>query len=390
MAPVSRIVVAHAAVGSGHRIAAEAVAREIEKLAGDSVELELLDTLTFGSLRPSGDSLTSAFTGPSARLYDTLWSSTAFAAIARFLFMPLLAWVFRRFTETLVQERPAAVVCTHALPALLAARAVHRGKVDTAVVSVATDFGVHSLWPRDGIALFCAADERSAEELDRRGHASTAVAVTGIPVRPQFTVEYDRAASREHFGLPVDRPVILAIAGSTMPGPYAHFKESLAVSLPAIASIPGVTVAVVTGRDDPFAEELRIRSAGFGTTNVHLLGYVEHMAPLMSASDIALAKPGGLVCAECIDMGLPLVLVGPAAGQERANAQALVEAGVAIFARDPRMLAEFTRRAARPARLAKMRDSANWLARPLAAADIATRVLDLAGVTISAPTEGHE
>ncbi len=383
MAPTARIVLAYAAVGSGHRIAAEAVARELEKLGGDSLTAEVVDTLPYGSLRPSGDSLTSAFTGNSAHLYDALWSSSAFGRVARFLGMPLLSWVFRRFTDYLIEARPSAVICTHALPALLAAQAVHRGRLDTAVVSVATDFGIHSLWPRDGIALFCAADERSAEELGRRGHASGAIAVTGIPVRIQFTAEYDRAAAREHFGLAAEKPVVLAVAGSTMPGPYLHFKESLAVSLPAIASMPGVTVAVVTGRDDAFAEELRTRSAGFGTTNVHVLGYVEHMAPLMAASDVALAKPGGLVCAECIDMGLPLVLVGPAAGQERANATALVDAGVALFAEDPNTLAEYARKAAaHPERLARMRLIADTLSRPLAAADIATRVLSLSGVAI--------
>jgi len=381
MAPTARIVVAHAAVGSGHRIAAEAVALEIGKLSGSAVATEVVDALPYGSLRPSGDRLTSAFTGSSAHLYDAIWSSSAMGSVTRFLGMPLLSWVFRRFTDYLVEARPAAVVCTHALPALLAARAVHAGRLDTAVVSVATDFGIHSLWPRDGISLFCAADERSAEELARRGHDSTAIAVTGIPVRLQFTAEYDRALAREHFGLPVDKPVVLAVAGSTMPGPYLHFKQSLAVSLPAIASMPGITLAVVTGRDDAFAEELRTRSAGFGTTNVHILGYVDHMAPLMAASDIALAKPGGLVCAECIDMGLPLVLVGPAAGQERANATALVNAGVALFAEDPRMLAEFTRKAAaHPSRLARMRAGTEALSRPLAAVDIATRVLVLAGI----------
>lgn len=364
--------------------------REIEKREIESVRVELIDVLAFGTLRPSSDSLTSAFTGPSARLYDTVWSSNSAGALARVLAMPLLAWAFRRFTRSLVETQPAAVVCTHALPALIAARAVHSGKLNTKVICVATDFGVHGLWPRDGVALFCSADERSAEELERRGHESATVAVTGIPVRPQFTVEYDRDAAREHFGLPLGQPLILAIAGSTEPGPYAHFKESLAVSLVAVASIPGVSVAVVTGSDDRFADELRSRSSGFGTTNVHILGFVEHMAPLMAAADLALAKPGGLVCAECIDMRLPLVLVGPAAGQERANAEALVEAGVALFARDPQMLAEYARRAMRKARQTKMRDAAAWFARPSATADIADRVLALAGATTPDTPEAAE
>jgi len=385
MAPSAPIVVAHASVGSGHRIAAEAVARELRSTGGESVAVEVVDALTMGSVRASGNDLTSSFTGPAAMLYDAIWASSGLGRFARVVGTPALSWVFRGFARYLRETRPAAVVCTHALPALVAAHAVRRGQLDTSVVSVATDFGVHSLWPRDGVALFCAADANSAEELERRGHAPEAIAVTGIPVRPQFTVDYDLAAAREHFSLPADKRIILAVAGSTQPGPYAHFKESLAVSLPALASLPGVDLVVVTGQDDAYATELRSRAAGFGTTNVQILGFVEHMAPLMATADLALAKPGGLVCAECVDMGLPLVLVGPAAGQERANATALAGAGAALFAEDPRMLAEYVRKvASKPARLAKMRGAAGELARPFAAADVAGRVLELVGLT---PTE---
>jgi processive 1,2-diacylglycerol beta-glucosyltransferase len=381
MAPSTPIVVAYASAGSGHRIAAEAVARELRTKGGERVSVELIDALAMGSNTPSGDDLTSTFTGPTASLYDAIWSSSKAGRIARRLGTPVLAWAFRRFTAHLRETRPAAVVCTHALPALLAAWEVRRGRLDTKVLCVATDFGVHGLWPREDVTLFCAADSHSAEELERRGHELSAIAVTGIPVRPQFTAEYDVAAAREHFGLPAEKRVILAVAGSTQPGPYARFKEALAVSLPALASLPGVNLAVVTGQDDSFADEMKSRSAGFGTTNVHILGYVEHMAPLMAASDLALAKPGGLVCAECIAMGLPLVLVGPAVGQERANADALSRAGAALFAEDPRMLAEYVRKAAsKPARLAKMRTAATELSRPFAAADVAERVLGLIGL----------
>jgi len=166
-----------------------------------------------------------------------------------------------------------------------------------------------------------------------------------------------------------------------MPGPYERFKEALAVSLPALASLPGTSVVVVCGHDELFAEEMRTRSAGFGTTNVRILGYVEHMAPLMACSDLALAKPGGSVCAECLASGVPLVLIGPAAGQENANARALTDSGAALFAADPRTIAEYARKAvAKPVRLHKMRESALSMARPFAAADIADRLLALAGV----------
>ena len=177
-----------------------------------------------------------------------------------------------------------------------------------------------------------------------------------------------------------DRRVVLALARATQPGPYARFKASLAVSLPAIASVPGTTVAVVTGRDDAFADELRSRVAGFGTTNVRVLGYVEQMAEVMSAADVVVCKPGGLVTAECTAVGLPMVLVGPAVGQERANAKALLAAGAAVYDDDPRRLAEVVRRAmGRTDKLNQMRAASGALSRPRAAHDVAERVARLVG-----------
>jgi processive 1,2-diacylglycerol beta-glucosyltransferase len=262
---------------------------------------------------------------------------------------------------------------------VLAERELHRGRGGFALVSVATDYGIHGFWPRREVDLFCVADEPSKEVALGRGFDSGTVAVTGIPVRRQFTLEYDRDAALRHFGLPAERRILLALAGSMMPGPYERFKESLAVSLPALASLPNTAVAVVCGNDEYFASELKARSAGFGTTNVHVFDFVEHMAPLMACADLALAKPGGAVCAECLATGLPLVLVGPAAGQENANARALVDAGAAVFAADPRTIAEYARKVvSKPARLSRMREAAVAYARPFAAGDIADRVLALA------------
>jgi len=383
MTSPSPIVVAHASVGSGHRVAAEAIARELGSAGGDSVAVKVIDALDYGSMKPSGNALTDVFTGPAASFYDRVWASSAVGGAARSLAAPLLAALFRRFTAYLAETNPAVVVCTHALPAVLAAREVRRGKLRTHVVAVATDFGIHGFWPRSALDLFCVADQPSADALAAHGVAPSAIALTGIPVRSQFGVEYDREAVRTHFGLAAEGRLILAIAGATMPGPYEHFKAGLSVALPALASVPGASVCVVTGRDDAFAEDLRSRAAGFGTTNVTVLGFVEHMAPLMNAADVALAKPGGLVCAECVDALLPLVLVGPAAGQERANAEALVSAGAALFCADPRMLAEYTRKAvSSPARLQSMRQAATGLARPHAARDVAQRVLALASTGI--------
>ncbi|TLM97243.1 MAG: hypothetical protein FDZ75_05025, partial [Actinobacteria bacterium] len=328
MASPARIVVAYASIGSGHRIAAEAVAHEVAEQAGKAVEVELVDVLEAAAFGPSGERMSSMFRSGGLVFSDAAWTRNAWGRLALALGTPVLASALRAFERRIVAAPPAAVICTHSWPAVLTTRLVRRGRLRTKIVCVATDFAVHALWPRIGVSLFCVADAVSAEQVAARGIDAETV-VTGIPVRAQFTLEYDRTAAREHFGLPSDSRIILVLAGASSPDRYTHLKPAFEVAMPALASMPETTVAVITGNDAAYADALRARASGFGTGNVHVLGYTERVAPLMAAADLGIAKPGGLVCAECVDSGLPLTLVGPTAGQERANARALVAAGVA-------------------------------------------------------------
>lgn len=377
MAATPRIVLAYASVGSGHRLAAEAVARELTSIAGKTVTVDVIDALE------------GCDTDPAGLLDGRLAASPAGRRLLRSL-SPLFAWKCRAFTAALLDPPPAAVVATHPLPAIIASRMKARGRMRAHLVVVPTDFGMPGMIVRSNVDLYCTADELVAQRVVERGLPERAIVSTGIPVRPQFTVEYDIGAARAHFGLPHDSRLVLAIAGSTEPEPYAQFKEALAVSLPALASLPDTALAIVTGQDAEYATLLRSRSKGFGTKNVHVFDYVEHMAPLIASANLVLAKPAGLVCAECVDSGVPLVLVGPARGPELANAHALVAAGAAVFAEDPRMLAEYARKVvANPRRLDRMREATLPLARPFAAADIARRTLELAGIDVAEDDRGR-
>ncbi|MCL2504485.1 MAG: hypothetical protein FWE94_07875 [Coriobacteriia bacterium] len=395
------IAVAYASIGSGHRIAAEALATEIRSREATNVDTRLLDIQDYSSGGISGNRLSMTFGGPTAGLYNVLWKSDLACSAIRVLGDPITSASFSAFERALADLEPDVVVCTHALASVLALRArqkasernergtggrgdAHGGGRGTGrggykIINVATDLAVHGYWPRQGIDLFCVANEPSKDSLIERGMLADKVAITGIPIRQQFTLDYSRNTVRTHFELPANHRVVLVLAGSTMPGPYRRFKEAVAVSLPALAALAETTVVVVCGKDDAFAKEMRARTEGLGTINARILGFVEHMAPLMACADIALAKPGGSICAESLASGLPLVLVGPAVGQENANANALVAAGAALFATAPSMITAYARKAmSSTARLNTMRERATMTARPFAASSIADFALALA------------
>lgn len=377
------ILVAHTTVGSGHRMAAEAVADALRSSGGDQVALEVLDALTCGPGWVTAERLASSFTGPTSGLYDAAWRSASVGAMARRIGTPALTAMYRRFTRKLLSSRPSVIVCTHALPAVLAARLVRSGRLTSQVVTVATDFRVHGFWPLQGIARLCVADPASREDLIARGAAADQVTATGIPLRAQFAHRYDRDRMRERLGIPEGNRLVLAVAGASVSLPYRTLQHGLLTSLPTIAALPRTSLIVISGNDAEFAAELASRTEAYRANQVHVMGRVDQMASLMAAADLVVAKPGGLICAESLSCGTPLVLVGPAVGQERANMTRLVSEGAALPCDDVVRLDATMRAALEPARSHRMRDAALALGRPRSAFDVATLALELAGVPLS-------
>ena len=84
-----------------------------------------------------------------------------------------------------------------------------------------------------------------------------------------------------------------------------------------------------------------------GVSNVTVLDYVDDMAALMAASDVAICKSGGLTVTECLCAQVPMILMGKAYGQEKVNVQMLTSLGAAMHVTTARELLDALRRVAR-------------------------------------------
>ena len=184
---------------------------------------------------------------------------------------------------------------------------------------------------------------------------------------------------REARGLPQDKRVVLALAGAYLPRPYVHFREALDRLLPYLHSLEGMHVVFVAGSDDEYARHLRRECADLGLGNVTVLGYVEDMAALMAASDLVICKSGGLTVTECLCAQVPMVLLGKAYGQEKANVTMLTSTGAAMHVTTWRELLDALRHIDRnPASAEAMLVNGAFLRRPDASLDIARAALELA------------
>lgn len=168
--------------------------------------------------------------------------------------------------------------------------------------------------------------------------------VTGNPVRDEILAvgaDRDRAAARTELGLPQDRTVVVAFAGSlgsrrlntAMYGAVERWRDrdDLAVhhvigsrdwdDRPDVARVPD------TGDTDE-------RDGGLVYQPVR---YQDRMDLVLAAADLAVCRAGGTTVAELAVVGVPAVLVPlPIATRDHqtANAGPLVRAGAAVLVPD--------------------------------------------------------
>ncbi len=397
--PGKTIFVVHASVGSGHRSAANAIAEALEALRQEpgffeqypyipeDFKVEVLDILEFGRVVFDGDKTASLFIGATRPFYDLTWR---YVLTGRLLWGGGTIWGhanFPKFTHYVEQARPLAVVATHitAANAAVSARMLTGQKFP--LISVPTDYETEGLWPHLYSDAFCVANEAMAETLRARKVEEKRIAITGLPTRPNFGKEYDRRATREEFGLPQDKPLVLALAGARLPKPYEHFRASMDELIPHLHSLEGFHFVIITGDSPDYTDHVKALAEEYSIDNLTVLGYVEKMPELMAASDLVICKSGGLITTECLNARVPMILLGRAYGQEKANLRMLTSVGAAFSATTARELFNTLEGIQEnPKSIDAMLVNASLLRHPNAATDIARRTLALADPATDLPT----
>lgn len=377
------ITIMHASVGSGHKAAANAVAQAIDRMRGthdvpSDVIVEVLDVLNFGRIKFDGNKTAASFTGATRSIYDITWRYTL---TGRLLWGGGSAWsriMFPAFNDYVREKRPIALICTHITAANVAVGARMMTDVEYPIVCIPTDYEIEGFWPHKEADLFCVASEFMAETLRPRLVPEANIAITGIPVRGGFEDDaFDRESVLNQFGLPVNKKIVLVLAGASLPQPYVRFRMAIEQTLPYLRRFDDMHFVFLPGKDHEYARNLKALFSGMKLDNATVLDYVSDMASLMRASNLAILKSGGLTVTECLCARLPMLLVGKSYGQEKANTVMLTSFGASLHATTSRELVLTLERIHRyPEALDALLIGAKALRKPNAAEDIVRATME--------------
>lgn len=257
---------------------------------------------------------------------------------------------FIKFIQTL---RPDLVICTYPTVAGVLAQQRLKGVLNIPLVTVVTDYAVHSQWIHPGVDLYIVGCEGVCKGLVARGIDSRTIRITGIPVSPKFDRSFDRSEVLKRLNLDPNRPTVLVMGGA-----YGVLGGAKAVCKILVEADYPVQSIVVCGQDERLYKSLEPLIAE-GKNPAACFGFVKNVEELMSASDIIITKSGGLTVSEALTKRVPMVIFKPIPGQEEENASYLEGIGAGRVAKDEEELEQVIFHLLRnPQDLEKMRRAA--------------------------------
>jgi processive 1,2-diacylglycerol beta-glucosyltransferase len=271
--------------------------------------------------------------------------------------------------------RPDITICTHFLPAEILAHLIKRGKIETQLATVITDYYAHAMWLSRIINHYFVANEECRVQLENIGFPPDRITISGIPIDPVFCEPKERAALRAKQGLRDDLPMLLVSAGALGVSSAGRIVEVLSK-----LTIP-VQIVVICGKNEKLRQDVLDQLNRHPEPVPHLtfqvLGYTTEMDEWMKSADLYIGKPGGLTTAEAMSCGLPMVIYQPIPGQEEHNSDYLLENGAAVKCSQLVTMAYKVDLLLRdPERMAAMRRRALALSHPDAAQAIIRKLID--------------
>ncbi|MDD5423071.1 MAG: glycosyltransferase [Candidatus Omnitrophota bacterium] len=362
-----KILICYATAGIGHKKAALAVEAAFKELSPEGVEFSIIDSLDYTN--PFFKWIYLKVYLLMVNKFPLLWGLLYY--LTDNFYVNLIVAPMRRFnnwlnsgklSKFLIEMKPDVVISTHFFGSEVIADMKRRGAMGSRLVSIVTDYRLHSWWVSGFVDTYIVAGEDAVEDLLKWKTPQSKIAALGIPAEPIFAKKLDKKNIREKTGLPENTFTLLVIGGGFGVGPIEEIIE-------AVGGM-SIQIIAVCGHNEELVRKLEGLKPSL-KAGLKVLGYVDNVYEYMEVSDLLISKSGGITVTEALTKELPMVVISPIIGQETRNCDFMTKHGAAIKvdkASDARRVVE--EMIADPAKIGRMKDAIKKIKKPTACYDI--------------------
>ncbi|MDD5135996.1 MAG: glycosyltransferase [Candidatus Omnitrophica bacterium] len=373
-----KVLILYATAGIGHKKAAMAVKAAFDELKIADVEVTLADALDYTNAFFKWSYLEAYLL--MVNKLPTLWgffyyfTDNFYANLIVSKLRRLNNWLNSgKLAKYLKAEKPDVVISTHFFATEVISELKRSGKVDSKLITVVTDYRLHSWWVAGHTDMYVVAGQDAHDDLVRWGTDPSRVKMLGIPVEPIFTKKFEKAGIIRAAGLKEGVFTVLVIGGGFGVGPIEDIIKTIGdISQP-------IQIVTVCGHNEELVKKLEALKPSL-KADIKVFGFVNNVYDYMSIADVLISKSGGITVSESLTKELPMVIIAPIMGQETRNSDYLMKYGAAVKiakASDLKEVVEYL--VAHPERMAAMREAIRAIRKPLSCYDIAKLSIDICG-----------
>ncbi len=373
---MKKALILYATAGIGHKKASMAVKEAFDEMKLDGVEVTLADALDYTN---------AFFKWAYLKMYlfmvnklPTLWgfsyylTDNFYVNILVSKLRRLNNWInSRKLKKYLIETKPDVIISTHFFASEVISDMKEMGLISSKLVTIVTDYRLHSWWICDFTDVYIVAGEDAREDLIRWKVQDPRIKVLGIPIEPVFSKKYDKSKILRDAGLKEGIFTVLVIGGGFGVGPIEEIVKAIGNS-----SKP-IQIITICGHNEDLVKKIEVLRQSM-KADIKVVGFVNNVYEYMEAADILISKSGGITVSESLAKELPLVVLAPIIGQETRNCDYLIKHGAAVRigkASELREVVEYL--ASNPERMAALREGIRAIKKPMAAFDVAKLSIDI-------------
>lgn len=374
---MNKILIMYATAGIGHKKASLAVKKALDEVASKEYEVTIIDSL---------DYTTNTFKRQYLEFYlfmvnkmPFIWGLSYYLTDNYFFNLIISklrrlnnACYSKRLTEFLIANNYDCIISTHFFGSEVASELKKSGRIGARLVTVVTDYRLHSWWVSEPTDIYVVAGVDAREDLIRWRIDPAKIKVLGIPVEPAFTKKVDKVKVLSSLGFGDGIFTILVIGGGFGVGPIEDIVNAVnSINKP-------VQLIAVCGHNEELVKRLEAIKSN-GNMSIKIFGFIDNVYEYMEISDILISKSGGITVSESMAKVLPMIVIAPIIGQETRNCDFLIKHGSAIkieaVSELPGLLQDLV---SHPDKVDTLRENIRRIMKPNACYDIANLALDMA------------
>lgn len=372
-----KILIVYATAGIGHKKASLAVKAALDEMAPQDTEVSIIDALDYTNKFFKWSYLKAYLL--MVNKLPTFWGLAYYITDNRYVDMLISFvrrvnnWVNSRKLEAYLSEtKPDVIISTHFFASEVISDLKKRGLCRSRLITVVTDYRLHSWWVADHTDMYVVGGEDAKEDLLKWRVPEEKIRVLGIPVEPVFSKRHDAMAILQKSGLREDKFTILVVGGGFGVGPI----EDIIKIAGSISD--KVQIVAVCGHNENLVKQLGALKPTL-KADLKILGFVDNVYEYMEVAEVLISKSGGITTSESLAKELPLIVISPIIGQETRNCDFLINHKAAIKLGGVNELRDVLEDLhSHPEKLQQLTEAIRLIKKPDSCYDVAELAMDMA------------